>query len=314
MTGFPSSVRFRHVVFADAARQARQLIDFTPRMLVPPMSGCDGESTAAAGVDHADEAFLRWLFLRVGLDVRMYRMETLSRRLSACLRVLRCANTHEARQLLSRGEPALISCAVSTLVIGVTSFFRDAGVFARLDDEILPELCGQGRRRGLRIWSIGCSDGQELYSIAMLLAERRVLHACHLLGTDCRADAVGRMCQGVYDPSAVRAVPAEMLRRYFVPHHLGWQVVPGVRSAIHARVANALSVSDESESCWDLIVCRNMAMYLQPDSATALWRALTRALRIGGVLMLGKAERPAGIKGLSYVGPCLYKREHASDC
>jgi chemotaxis methyl-accepting protein methylase len=312
MTRLSSSVKLRHVVFADAARHARQPVDFTPRhlALTSEVEGGGGRCC------HAEESFLRWLFLRAGLDVRMYRMETLSRRLSACLRVLRCSDAYQARQLLAR-DPTLISAAISTLVIGVTSFFRDAGVFQHLDDEVLGDLCGRSRwrgRQGLRIWSVGCSDGQELYSVAMLLAERRVLHACHLLGTDCRSDAVERMKLGIYDSAAVRSLSPERLHGFFAPRPLGWQVISGVRSAVHGRVCNALAAPPPppvhgDHQPWDLILCRNMAMYLKTDAAAALWRELARSLRVGGVLMLGKAERPAGIRGLSYIGPCLYRRE-----
>lgn len=295
------SVKFRHVVFADAARVSRGPIDFTPRLPAPiPISLNEDESP----VGHEQEAFLRWLLLRVGLDVRMYRMETLNRRLVACLRLLDCDDVHEARGLLS-ANPRLVAPAISTLVIGVSSFFRDHSVFDRLRDVVLPELCGRGK--SLRIWSVGCSDGQELYSVAMLLSERRVLHACHLLGTDCRSDAISRLREGVYEPAAIRSVPVELREKYFRPHSAGGQILSALRSAVHSRAVSVLGKCEAGP--WDLILCRNMAMYLQPDAATALWQSLERCLRPGGVLMLGKAERPAAVKGLSYIGPCLYRRE-----
>lgn len=305
MSGIANSVKLRHIVFADAARRKRFPIDLTPRLLVP-MSLADGNEEA--GSTHEEEAFVRWLFMRASLDVRMYRMETLNRRLNACLRVLHCDNVREARLLLSQNAH-LVPAALSTLVIGVTSFFRDQQVFQRLQDDVLPSLCARGR--SLRIWSVGCSDGQELYSIAMLLAQSRVLHACYLLGTDCRADAIGRLVRGTYDNSALRHVPAELRAEYFDSYAEGWRIKPSIRSAVRGRIANALRVLEPGP--WDLICCRNMAMYLQPKAATALWQSLERHLSPGGVLVLGKAERPVGVKGLAYIGPCLYRREGTRD-
>jgi chemotaxis methyl-accepting protein methylase len=202
--------------------------------------------------------------------------------------------------------PYLVPSAVNALVIGVTSFFRDALVFDCLRQQVLPELCGRGR--ALRIWSIGCSDGQELYSIAMLLAERRVLHACELLGTDCRQDAIDRMRNATYDADNVRHLTKELRDRYMTPDpdDSVWRVAAPVRSAVRCRVANVLAAQEPGP--WDLILCRNMAMYFQSETAENLWRILERCLRPGGVLVLGKAERPTSAKGLKYLGPCVYRR------
>ena len=98
-------------------------------------------------------------------------------------------------------------------MIGVTNFFRDPHVFAQLAERALTYLptC----RGAVRVWSAGCSDGSELYSVAMLAAELGVLGRCELLGTDCRPDAVERARAGVFDDAAVRGVPPDLLRRYF---------------------------------------------------------------------------------------------------
>lgn len=300
-----NSVRLRHIVFAgDVARRTRVPVDHAPRPLVPMSI----QASAGTVASHEEQAFVRWLFSRASLDVRMYRMETLNRRLSACLRILQCESVRDARLLLGR-NPHLFPPAIGALVIGVTSFFRDSGVFARLRDEVLPGLCAQGRP--LRIWSVGCSDGQEIYSIAMLLAQRRILHACQLLATDCRADAIDRMEQGIYDSTVVAQVPQALRAEYFDPHESGWRIKPGIRCAVEKRVANVLRSFEHGP--WDLICCRNMAMYLQPEASMVLWQTLERQLSPGGVLVLGKAERPIGVRGLSYVGPCLYRRDIARE-
>src|SRR5262249_62227868 len=103
-----------------------------------------------------------------GLAPRHYRTETLHRRLPACLRAVRARSLAHARRLLE-DQPSLVATALGTLIIGVTSFFRDPGVFEQLRTQVLPGLLrGPG---GLRVWCCGCSDGPEVYSLAVLLAE-----------------------------------------------------------------------------------------------------------------------------------------------
>ncbi len=187
------------------------------------------------------------------------------------------------------------------------------------------------KSRPARIWSVGCSDGAELYSIALLLSELGVLGRCELLGTDCRPDAIERAREGVYDAAAVGGLPKSMIRRYFRPveplqsgfNHYAppmspyraapsprqvasrWQVAAELRHALRWRTADALTVREPGE--WDLILCRNVSIYLQPEATRDLWSRLTSALRPGGVIMLGKAERPA-TRGLAPIGNCLYRR------
>jgi chemotaxis protein methyltransferase CheR len=158
----------------------------------------------------------------------------------------------------------------------------------------------------LRIWSVGCSDGSELYSLAMLLAEQRILHRCYLLGTDCRADAIRRAATGAYDTAAVRGVPTGLLQRYFTFSGRDWRLHGWLRTAVQFRTANVLKIMEPG--LFDLVLCRNMAIYLESDAVLQLWSGLEHSLRTGGVLVLGKAERPIGAKRLSAVAPCVYRR------
>ncbi len=251
-----------------------------------------------------EEAFLRWLFKEAGLELHKYRLRTLKRRIGACLRALNAGNFVDARRMVKQ-KPALLAAAISTMVIGVTSFFRDGPVFEQLRAEVLPELF-KGRY-GLAIWCVGCSDGAELYSLAMLLAEMKMLQRCHLLGTDCRADAIRRARAGIFDAGAIKSVPQNLLGKYFIGQEAQWRVIPALRDAIHWRRADVLTLHEPG--VWDLILCRNMTMYLAPEASAALFPRLEMSLRPGGALVLGKAERPLAASHLSTVGPCIYRRD-----
>jgi chemotaxis methyl-accepting protein methylase len=146
------------------------------------------------------------------LDAGCYRHQPLERRLPACLRMLRVPSAPAARRLLDR-RPELLPAAMSALLIGVTEFFRDAEVFDAVREEALPKLAA--RRGPVRVWSAACASGDELYSLAILLAEAGLLARCFLLGTDCRADAIEQARAAVYRAVDLRALAPALREKYF---------------------------------------------------------------------------------------------------
>jgi chemotaxis protein methyltransferase CheR len=297
LTGGRAPFGTRHVVFADA------LGKWTRWDVAPPAASSERPDGGALTL--VDGAFVRWLFAHAGLDVSDYRPETLVRRLAPCLRALRVRSTAEARALLE-AEPALTPAAMNAMLLGVTGFFRDTAVFDALATTVLPEL--RARERPVRIWSVGCSEGAELYSVAILLAEMHGAAGHDLLGTDCRSDAVERARGGIIEPEAVAALPAALRARY-VEHDAGTgrpRMVATLRSATRWRTANVLAVPEPGP--WDVILCRNVALYLRAGATVRLWRALASQLRPGGLLVVGKAERPDE-PGLTLVRSCIYRRE-----
>lgn len=286
----------RHVVFPDSRTEWQPVVNYAPTALAAPVENLSSHEQDGA----------RWLLEQVGLNLDDYRAETIKRRMAACLRLLRIESPTGIQAALRR-HPHLLKPAISTLIIGVTGFFRDAQVFAALAQSVLPELLS--RSSGPRIWSIGCSDGAELYSLGMLLAERGGLQRSTLLGIDCRADAIASARAGRYDPPSLRGVPQPLLASYFSFDGAAWQIHPDLRTVTQWRGGNALTYCEPGT--WDMILCRNMAIYLQPAAATRLWGELERCLRPDGFLVLGKAERPLGAKWLSPIAPCIYRRNRS---
>lgn len=290
---------FRHVVFPPSIPGGVPAINFTAHPVPAPSPPAPDPATPVE-----TEAFLRWVFEQGGLNVRDYKMETLRRRLPACVRALRAHSLAEARQAIQR-HPWALKAALGSLIIGVTGFFRDPAVFASLQEQILPEITARGATA--RIWSAGCSEGPELYSVAIQLAELKSLHRCYLLGTDCRPESIRLASGGAYDSQMVKSVPPDLLARYFVQEGPHWRIHSWLRTVVQWRGGNALDVCEPG--AWDMILCRNMSIYLLSASTARLWRALAAALRPGGVLVVGKAERPLGTPGLSMMAPCIYRRE-----
>ena len=150
--------------------------------------------------DEPASGFVGWVLDRAGLDASLYRHRPLLRRLPACLRTLGVRSPAEARKLLEN-RPDLLPAAIGSLLIGVTEFFRDAAVFEGIRTEVMPALAARGGQ--LRIWSAGCSSGEELYSVAILLAEAGLLARSFLLGTDCRIEAIRQARSALYNAAAL---------------------------------------------------------------------------------------------------------------
>lgn len=178
------------------------------------------------------------------------------------------------------------------LTNGESYFWRDKGQFALLQREILPLLARQNSRE-LRLWSAGCSTGEEAYSLAMLCQEMfpdnrpRV----QIIGTDLNEAALEHARRGCYGQWSFRGVAPSLQARYFTRQGNSWHIKPELRAAVSFRRLNLCAPRDEANlRDFDLILCRNVLIYLAPaaiDRAVALFRG---ALREGGFLMTGHAE------------------------
>lgn len=294
-------IAYRHVVFPDGAADSGRPINLAP--LIPTVRAAAASDDDLTADEHECAS---WLFARAGLELSDYRIETVKRRIPACTRSFRAESLNEVCAAV-RYQPELLQKAIDALVIGVTSFFRDPDIYLALNNVVLPKLLA--RNAPPRIWSAACSDGAELYSVAMLLAARDPAYPFSLLGTDCRPEAIARARAGSYDPTVVRSVPPELLAKWFTFDGMTWTVGSSLRSRCAWRLGNVLSTPEPGG--WDLILCRNMAIYLQPSAVDRLWSQLAERLRPGGYLVLGKAERPYGAMGLTAVGPCIYRRDRS---
>lgn len=264
-----------------------------------------GSRGGEASIDRNIDGLPAEILKAQGLDIRAYRAGPLERRLPACLRALGVTDPGEARPILNR-RPDRLPMALDALLLGVTEFFRDPLVFQGLSDRMPLEF---GKARPPRVWSVGCSSGCELYSVAMLLAELGLLQNSRLRGTDCRPLAIAAAEQAAYPESLLRQIPTELRRRYLEPEDSRWRVVAPLRAQASWQVEDVCSRREQSDAGeWDLILWRNTAIYLKPQAAQVVWRRLTQSLRPGGLLVTGKGERPDRALPLVPVQRCVYRR------
>ncbi len=250
------------------------------------------------------DPFLDWLFTQAGLDPGAYQARALQRRLAACLRALRVPSTGAARALLEERRELLPLC-VDAALIGVSAFFRDEPVFEQLRLSVLPELLKD--RRGLRVCSTGCAEGQELYSIAMLLGELGALEKTELLGIDCRPEAIARARAGCFPEKELETIAPTLRNRYF--SRAGGRACVAAELAARMRwVLRDMFAPAQAEPAWDLILFRNVAIYLRAERAARLWEQLANSLSPGGALVTGKAERPPDRLPLRRISTCIYRK------
>jgi chemotaxis protein methyltransferase CheR len=227
---------------------------------------------------------------------RRWRIETA---LAALLRERGIPTLDELITILVMGrEPSLATQVVEALLNNETYFFRDRTPFDLLAKAALPKLARrrEGSKR-LRIWSAGCSTGQEAYSLAMLFAEDPVRWAgwtVDILGTDVSESAVRRARDGVYSQFEVqRGLGVTQMIRWFEECDDGWRAIEPLRRMVRFQVQNLLEPPPHPGQ-FDIILCRNVLLYLNNERRSQIFDRLGSAMAPDGWLMLGAGETVIG--------------------
>jgi len=251
---------------------------------------------------------------RAGQDFSRYKQSTVLRR------IRRRMQLHQIEQLddyldLLRQDPAEVHALADELLITVTQFFRDPDTFGHLEKEIIPGLF-QDKSGGdrIRVWSVGCATGEEAYSIAMLLLEQAARQdnapQIEIFASDLHDGSLKRAREGLYPDTIEAYVSPERLRRFFVKEDSVYRVRKEVREVVVFAAHNLLK--DPPFSRLDLVICRNLLIYLQRETQDKVIDLFHYALKPGGLLWLGPAEtldRTALFQPESK-RDCLYRRRN----
>jgi two-component system CheB/CheR fusion protein len=238
------------------------------------------------------EALLSYLKDYRGWDLTGYKRSTLVRRFGHRMQQLNINNYAGYLRYLQRHSEEYLALLDDTL-INVTQFFRDHETWAYLASDIIPNLlAGKQPNDPIRIWSAGCATGQEIYSILMLLAETLGCEAClkrvQCYATDMDEAALQQARQGIYNEVEIANIPADLLDKYFEQTEKGY-----VFQALYRRniiFGRHDLTKDPPLSKIDILICRNVLIYLQTHAQAAILTRFHFALRDTGVLILGKAE------------------------
>jgi len=236
---------------------------------------------------------------RTGQQLTMSRRWRIETALSSLLKARGIATLDELITILVMGrEPALANLVVEALLNNETYFFRDRQPFDLLSTKFLPALAkSRAAKQHLKIWSAGCSTGQEPYSLAMLFADEALKWqgwTIDILGTDVSTAVVDRARAGTYTQFEVqRGLGINQMIRWFAECDDGWRAAEALRRQVRFQVHNILE-SAPHPGQFDVILCRNVLLYLSPEKRTMAFERLASALAPDGALMLGAGETVIG--------------------
>ena len=234
-------------------------------------------------------------------DFRLYKPGTLNRRIERRMDIAKIEPGNFADYLaLLRGDAAERDLLAEDLLINVTSFFRDPAAFELLASRVIPDLIrDHPADRALRMWVVGCSSGEETYSLAIVLLEaiaaaKRSIKL-QVFASDVDPDAIATARDGIYPKSIAAEVSAERLDTFFIKEEHSFRVAPDVRAAIVFTVQDVLA--DPPFSRVDLISCRNLLIYLNLEAQSKVIALFHFALCQNGILFLGNSETAGDIDG-----------------
>ena len=236
---------------------------------------------------------------RTGQQLTMSRRWRIETALSALLRERAITTLDELITILVMGrEPSLSQKVVEALLNNETYFFRDRAPFDLLQRHALPELAQRrDKSKRLRIWSAGCSTGQEVYSLSMLFAEEPEKWrgwTIDILGTDVSNSCIDRARNGAYSQFEVqRGLGINQMIRWFEESAEGWRAIEPLRKTVRFQVHNLLEPAPHPVD-FDIVLCRNVLLYLSPEKKTLAFERIAGAMAEDGWLMLGAGETVIG--------------------
>lgn len=227
-----------------------------------------------------------------GIDFTMYKPSTVGRRIERRMNLDECLTMEGYIEQIGVDEEKLDQL-YQDLLIGVTEFFRDTGAWEVMESEVIPKLCENvSNERELRIWIPGCATGEEPFTLAILLHEYLSEHNLpinvKIFATDVHKHSLDVAGLGLYQPALLAALSSERLERYFSKQDDVLLISPEIRRMVVFAKHN-LTI-DPPFTKLDLIICRNLLIYFEPDVQRKILSLFHFALNVNCFLFLGPSE------------------------
>jgi two-component system CheB/CheR fusion protein len=252
-----------------------------------------GESKRGTGPPWLGE-IVELLRTRTDHDFTLYKRGTLERRIERrrAMAAVATSNMTDYIEVLAN-DPAGLERFAKDILINVTQFFRDPKVFDFLANKVVSALVrNHPRGQDIRIWIAGCSTGEETYSLAMLFLEEIAVSRrnvkLQVFASDADPDALAKAREGLYPETIEADVSPSRLARYFLKEGSNFRVRPELRSMVVFTAHDVLV--DPPFSRLDMVSCRDLLIYLNPEAQAKVIALFHFALRDGGILLLGSAE------------------------
>ena len=252
---------------------------------------------------------------RTGIALSEAKRELVYGRLARRLRKLKLQSFAEYCQLVETGEPAELEELTNAITTNLTSFFREGYHFEQLAAEALPQIeSKRAATRRLRLWSAGCSTGEEPYSLAVVLSEAMARLGnwdVKLLATDIDSKVVATAAEGVYAAERFKGVSAERIKKWFPPAagRPGFSAAsPELKSLITFKQLNLLDPWP-MKGPFDVIFCRNVVIYFDKATQRRLFDRMAELQEPGGWLFVGHSENLLNVtRRYKLVGRTVYRR------
>lgn len=229
-----------------------------------------------------------------GHDFSLYKKNTLFRRIERRMNVHQISKIANYVRFLQE-NPKELDILFKELLIGVTNFFRDTAVWEKLKEEILPELFNQlSNGHVLRAWVVGCSTGEEAYSLAIIFKEatekikREKNLSLQIFATDIDSDTIEIARKGLFKANALTEVSDERINQFFTKDGDQFRVNTSIREMVVFAPHNV--IKDPPFTKLDLLTCRNLLIYMEPVLQKKLMNLFHYSLNLGGVMLLGSSE------------------------
>ncbi|NLV21534.1 MAG: protein-glutamate O-methyltransferase CheR [Syntrophomonadaceae bacterium] len=220
------------------------------------------------------------------IDLSAYKRPQMERRINNFMRIAGCTDYRSFVSLLN-ADAEICHKFMEYITINVSEFFRNPDYWRILEQDIIPQLLQQ--RPLLKVWSAGCSTGEEAYSLAMLFQARFPGHVQSIKATDLDREVLKKAARALYPNKVVRTLPDPYLQRYMQPEGEYYKVIDEIKKMVEFERHDLLK--DPYEQDYDLILCRNVFIYMTEASKQNLYRKFAAALRPGGILFIGSTEQ-----------------------
>jgi chemotaxis protein methyltransferase CheR len=283
------------------------------------MAGAPAAGVNGPSLEDAEFAFLRrFVYDHCGISLSEQKRQLVQGRLQRRLRALRLRDFSDYCELLQRDPESELGELASAISTNVTSFFREMHHYDLLVEKLLPEWLAQKRRDGsrLRIWSAGCSTGEEPYALAMVLAEALERAGgnvdAKILATDLSPQALETARRGVYPSDRLGGVSDERRKRWFLRGQGEYEglvtVHPRLRELVTILPLNLLH-DWPMQGPFDAIFCRNVVIYFDKPTKERLFARYAGMLPVGGYLFLGHSESMHGLSNAyDLIGRTVYRK------
>ena len=260
-------------------------------------------------IDPDFEAFRKKAYQLTGLDLTSYKAPQMQRRLTSLLAKAQVRTFSEYASVLGR-DPQRRQEFRDFVTINVSEFFRDGDRFVALEQRIFPDLLKE-TNRGLRIWSAGCSNGSEPYSMSMILRDRAPGRTHSILASDIDDTILDRARAGTnYIAADVRNVGTERAEKWFTSDGKGHYSIKPVAKEWVSFLKHDLLRDKYPTGPFDMVACRNVVIYFTEEAKERIYRGFTDALRPGGILFVGGTEAILHPKNfdLTVIEPGFYRK------